>query len=272
MEKFKKETSPEEMMNLRESMMEKLDWWELPILFKEDFEDSPRIKAERLIESTPIDQLDKLSDEDLKMINDYTSMNWSKIGSDADMHRKKKIKVEELLKRRKDDGSVKGLILSGDYEMAGYYVLMSTEKDGKKAWKMTNSNNAAANIYTLEDDSLYFNKGEKEAKQLVTACRRKLKKDDIIMCANDGEEISEATGVVLTETKLYVLSDGRLDYIIEYSEMDDIDFDDDSIQIIVSDGEEVTIECSNHPKSYDETGAQVMFNLLMDIKERIENV
>jgi len=55
-----------------------------------------------------------------------------------------------------------------------------------------------------------------------------------------------------------------LEYIITYVEMENVDFTEDSVIIRVKSGEEVSLYCGN-----DEKYSKGVYNLLMDIKDRI---
>jgi len=145
-----------------------------------------------------------------------------------------------------DDGTVRGLILSGHYYFIGEHV--------------------------YKGDGIGSN-----GKIIATASRRRLKPEDIIMITSDTDEIDSRnfTGLAFTETQLFVFSHGSIDYIIDYAEMENIDFDGSDVYITVTEGETVCIDCeamaSDSDEDQVESYAEESYNLLMDIKERVEN-
>ena len=102
----------------------------------------------------------------------------------------------------------------------------------------------------------------------MTASRRKIKKEEIVLCAlEEGWTTDEMNGIIFTEDKILSLSDCKPEYIIRYSEIKEVDFDDENVFITVTDGEEVTIHCDDESSGYEYSKG--IFNLIMDIRDRI---
>ncbi len=139
-----------------------------------------------------------------------------------------------------DDGSVRGLIMSGDYAGIG------------------------EDVYTGQNV-------ENVARQIVTASRRKIKKEEILLVSKDEEEVRDMSGLVFTDSKLYVFNEGSIKHVIEYTKMKDVDFDEDSVILTLSSGDTVFLNCEEGEPYDDETYSEATYNLLMDIIERVAN-
>ncbi len=109
------------------------------------------------------------------------------------------------------------------------------------------------------------------ADDIVADSRRKIKKEDIILAelAKSGEAADSANYLVFTETALYQFVNHKIQNIIRYEEIEDADFTDDSVSVTTQDKNCVNIEVG--PSSdIKEKSPRILFNLLMDIKERVE--
>lgn len=187
------------------------------------------------------------------------------------LEREQEQELQKKLKER-NDGSIKGLILSGDYVrkisdrqiIGGVYIFTQNYNENNVEWDVLEEDTIStkpANLITISEKEQYSDlceKLEKEIENIVTLCRRKLKKKDILFVIHD---LNSSEGLVFTDKSLFVLNDDKLDYIIDYEEMEEIDFDEEELTITVTDGESVTIDC------WDDKRAKGVFNLLMDIKE-----
>lgn len=184
-------------------------------------------------------------------------------------------KAAEILAERKaavaadikslDDGTVRGLITSNDkYMKIVDKVGIQRTLNGEREWIWKNGRYESGTIYNAESISGWsWSDVERIADDIVTLCRRKFKKEEIILYTFD--DISTPTrGIVFLEDKICSFDEKKLEYIISYAEMGDIDFTEDSVTISVSGGEDVSIYCGD-----EEEYAQGVYNLLMDIKDRL---
>ena len=184
-------------------------------------------------------------------------------------------RIEEEKKKKikgVDDGSIRGLILSGDYRKVGRNVFVPKKEDGNVDWIYAGVNDAEFRIFSEKADSTWGWKDiEIIISDIVTVCRRKIRKEDIILCSMLDTYFERMTGVILTENKIYSLDSGTLDYIIEYKEIDEVDFSDDYVVLKVLDDKEVIFYCHDGD-SYDKYReySKNMYNLIMDIKDRYE--
>lgn len=149
---------------------------------------------------------------------------------------KRRLEEEKRQKAALDDGSVKGLILSGDYSGIGYHV---------------------ESCNTIDEDTAF---------NLVTLCRRKFKKEDILLYIE--VPYNDECGFVFTEDKIYFFIYSNLENVIEYSQIVSVDFNIDSVIIKLSDGEETTLDCGGFKGA--EEYSKHMYNLVLDIVDRIK--
>lgn len=200
-------------------------------------------------------------------------------------------KAEEVLAERKttggagrnplDDGSVKGLIVSNDkYLDIGRHVKIQRTLNGVREW-VDRDNEGTFNpwrsgqsfasefIYTENENDNFSNerwkKSESDADSIVALCRRKFRKEEIILFTHYNNYI--IGGMVFLEDRICTFNEKQLEYVIPYAEMEEIDFTDDSVTIrVLSDGEEenVSIYCGDKEKY-----TQGVYSLLMDIKDRL---
>ena len=177
--------------------------------------------------------------------------------------------VQEI-EKPEDDGTVRGLVFSGDYTRVADFVMVQGVFEDKTMW--TYREGYSGGVYTGSKDSgdtYSFKKADDFAKEIVTASRRKIKKKEIVLCAlEEGWTIDELNGIIFTEDKILSLSDGKPEYLIRYDEIKEVDFDDENVIITVADGEEATIHCDDESSGYGYSKG--IFNLIMDIRERLE--
>ncbi len=188
-------------------------------------------------------------------------------------------KAKEILEERKaaeeatknaarkalDDGTVKGLIVSRDYTNVGAGVAVQNIIDGVSAWTICGGGccNCAMTVISNGEDKSYWENVEETADNIRTFCRRKFKKEDIILISVDSFYSTES-GIVFLEDKICSFDQKKLEYIITYEEMEDIDFTENSVTVRVSDGQEVSLYCGDN-----EEYSKNMYNLIMDIKDRL---
>ncbi|MCM1234130.1 MAG: hypothetical protein NC489_28845 [Ruminococcus flavefaciens] len=180
--------------------------------------------------------------------------------------------AEEKDRKALDDGSVRGLILSGDYRNVGHTVMVQKMVNGKRAWDYASVNDDELETYIEgEETTGYMDwlKIDENASEIVTACRRKFKKQDMILCALLDENSESMTGIVFLQDKLYSFDAGKPEYGITYAEIEDADFTEDSVTIKVSDGGEASLYCHDGDNYRSEREyAKSMYNLIMDIRDR----
>lgn len=192
-------------------------------------------------------------------------------------------KVEAILEERKakrladikalDDGSVKGLIVSSNkYMNLGCYVLMQRTLNGIR--ELNDGFRACTTQVCCDEEDGGFlppdnwtvgcrwEDFEERADSAVTLCRRKFKKEEMILCVFP--DYKKESGIVFLEDRICTFREKNLEYIISYAEMEEVDFTEDSVTIRVSGGEEASIYCGDK-----EEYAKGVFNLLMDIKDRL---
>ena len=184
--------------------------------------------------------------------------------------KKKQEEIERVKTlENRDDGTVRGLLLSGDYVKkitGGYansYELVFTYSSDD-TWDIVEDSlpHPLITISSSNENSKYYKNMSDETDKIVTLCRRKLKKQDIALV--EIKKGSSYSGLIFTDKSLYVLYEDKLDYIIDYCEMEEIDFDENELVISVTEGDTVNIDCWYNDR------AQCIFNILMDIKDRIE--
>lgn len=215
---------------------------------------------------------EEVSTDELEIISHisfgFASQQFSQKAKDLLKERKA---TEEQAKKSLDDGSVKGLILSGDYRNVGHQVMVQKMVNGKRAWDYASVNDDEFETY-IEGENLGWNWSDidKYASDVVTVCRRKFKKQDIILCALLDENSESMTGIVFLQDKLCSFDAGKPEYGITYAEIEDADFTEDSVIIKVSDGGEANLYC--HDGDDYRSGreyAKSMYNLIMDIRDRV---
>ncbi len=142
---------------------------------------------------------------------------------------------QTILKTAKD---FKELILNNDYQMIAEYVYANDD---------------------LTDDM---------ALAAVSICRRRFKRNDIVLMIPLDEDVEGERGIVFTKDKLYCWEeDEEYKGEIAYDDIEDVTYTDDTITIIRKSGDEITIYCGigfiEHKRR--------MYNYLMDIKEYAES-
>lgn len=172
--------------------------------------------------------------------------------------------AEESAKKVLDDGSVKGLIVSGDYTNVGEGVAIRNVFDGVSAWTICGGGICSDAMSVTINDKDYWKDIEEAAGNVCAFCRKKFKKEDIILFSVDSFYSSLTMGIVFLEDRICTFDQKKLEYIITYAEMENVDFTEDSVTIRVTSGEEVSLYCGN-----DEKYSKGIYNLLMDIKDRI---
>ena len=146
---------------------------------------------------------------------------------------RRKMEKEAEIKRRNalDDGTVRGLLLSRDYSKVGDYVKIQHE---------------------LDEDTIM---------NVVSASRRKLKKDDIVLFSIMGD-LEGGSGLVFTNEKIYYLWDEKIQLNVSYTEIMECDYNEgDEVELTFNDGRKEAI--------YVEGYAKQIYNLIMDIKDRL---
>lgn len=173
--------------------------------------------------------------------------------------------AEEVAKTALDDGSVKGLFMSRGYTNVGEGVAIQNIVDGVGTWTICGGGccSSTRTVTSNDKDKRYWEDIEKAADNIRTYCRRKFQKEDIILFSLDSFYSTES-GIVFLEDRICSFDQKKLEYIITYAEMEDIDFTEDSVTIKISSGEEVSLYCGE-----GEEYSKNMYNLLMDIKDRL---
>ncbi len=236
---------------------------------------------------TPIEKIKDLSNEELQEIieraeadNDYDDRY-----SEAVEVLKKRLK--ELTKKERaslDDGTIKGMLINGNYLKLNAEVYIQYFINGENKWIIqvnedflsgTGSRKKIREPIALTASTIKcisagylgdYDSAEAKAKDIATVCKRRINKKDIVLAAMDQAQGGFFTsGYVFSEDKLYVLKKDELDYIIEYSEMESADIDGVKVKLYVEGGEEVTFEFS----SFDYEFAEELYNLIMDIIEKL---
>lgn len=172
--------------------------------------------------------------------------------------------VEESAKKALDDGSVKGLIISRDYTNVGEGVAIQNIVDEVSKWTICGGGCCSSAMTVTPKDKSYWKDIEEAACNVCAFCRRKFKKEDIILFSVDSFYSPMTMGIVFLEDKMCTFDQKMMEYIITYAEMENVDFTEDSVTIRVTSGEEVNLYCGN-----DEKYSKGIYNLLMDIKDRI---
>lgn len=156
------------------------------------------------------------------------------------------------------------MIISRDYTNVGEGVAIQNIVDGVSRWTICGGGCCSSAMKVTSKDTIYWKDMEEAAGNLCAFCRRKFKKEDIILFSVDSFYSPMTMGIVFLEDKICTFDQKMLEYIITYAEMENIDFTEDSVTIRVTSGEEVSLYCGN-----DEKYSKGIYNLLMDIKDRI---
>lgn len=210
---------------------------------------------------------EEVSTDELECIRYAASQRLSQRAREILKERKEaEERAKERAKKALDDGSVKGLIVSGDYTNVGEGVAIQNVVDGVSAWTICGGGccSSAMTVNPKAENKDYWKNIEEAAGNICAFCRRKFKKEDIILFSVDSFYSLLTMGIVFLEDKICSFDQKKLEYIITYAEMEDIDFTEDSVTIKVSSGEEVSLYCGD-----DKEYSKNMYNLLMDIKDRV---
>lgn len=207
-------------------------------------------------EEVPTDELETISHISIGAVSQRLSQKAKEILEERKA-------AEESAKKALDDGSVKGLIVSRDYTNVGAGVAIPNTVDGVNTWTICGGGCCSSVMTVNPKDTSYWANVEEAVDNICTFCRRKFRKEDIILCSVDSFYSTES-GIVFLEDKICSFDQKKLEYIITYAEMADIDFTEDSVTIKVSSGEEVSLYCGE-----GEEYSRNMYNLLMDIKDRL---
>ena len=159
-------------------------------------------------------------------------------------------------------------IFKGDYKDVGSYVMIPLFINGETEWLYKYSGQNELKRYREEKGNPYgtWRDIEKRIADAITVSRRKIKKPDIVLCSMIYDSVDDS--IVFTEEKIYAFGEEKLEYIIEYKEIDEVDFDEKFVILKLKDGKEVSLYCDNN-SSYTEF-TKNMYNFIMDILEVIE--
>lgn len=106
---------------------------------------------------------------------------------------------------------------------------------------------------------------------VVTMCRRKLKKKDILVLSitdeGDSGEISNA--IIFTKDKICVFWEDDIDDTINYADIKEVDYDRESV-IITTDAETHTLTCCCDEDREDASYPKYMYNFIMDIVDYLQ--
>lgn len=175
-------------------------------------------------------------------------------------------KAFEIRTKMKDDGSIRALIVNGNYSNIGRGIIIQKKFDDEIAWTLEGGGCCSTACTVTKDFDEYgnFNTAEKVAEEVRTLCRRKFKKENIILCVVDSFYSLEE-GIIFLEDKICTINQKKLEYMITYEEMEDVDFDETSVMIKVIGGEIISLYCGD-----EEEYSKGIYNLLMDIKDRLD--
>lgn len=112
---------------------------------------------------------------------------------------------------------------------------------------------------------------DQTAFDVVTICRRKLKKEDILVLSiTEGyvdEEIS--SGIIFTKDKICEFDDDALYNIIKYTDIKEVDYDTESVKI-TTDAKTHTLICCCDEDREDASYSKYMYNFIMDIVDYLQ--
>ena len=182
------------------------------------------------------------------------------------IHEKEIQQKEEKIKAL-DDGTVKGLILSGNYYNIGSTVIVQVNSN-ELLYASSNDYEFTEYIKDISTYGFTWKDVDEYISNVVTVCRRKVKKDKILICSLLDTYFERMSGQAFTNEKIYAFDDGKLQYIITYDEIDDADFEEDAVILKLTGGQEIRLYC-------DESGqgsrySKNLFNFIMDIKDRLD--
>ena len=243
-----------------------------------------------IVLDTPIDKMKELPNEELQEIIEAAEADNDFDDSYCEAVEILKERLKELTKKERasfDDGTIKGMLINGDYLKVNAEVYIQYLIKGENKWVIQVNEDllggagfrqkTLAPIAFTENTIKCISAGylsdyksaEMKAKDIATVCKRRINKKDIVLAAMDHGSFADGftNGYIFTEDKLYVLKRNELDYIINYSEMENADIDREKIKLSVKDDEEVIFEFSSFDRDY----AEEMYNLFMDIIERIHS-
>ncbi len=189
---------------------------------------------------------------------------------------KKKLDYAIAARKSMDDESIRGMFLNTNYFMISEYVAIQVYTKDEHIWivnndsfmrkyiKDNNQNMIQKDIelkICFEGDRDY-DVAEEIARDVVIACKRSVKKSDILIIAM--KSYLRCDGIVFGERSLYIMNDKKVDYIITYDEIERADYENNLLRIVRKGDKKIDIEMT------DRDYAMEMFNLLTDIKERGE--
>lgn len=146
--------------------------------------------------------------------------------------------IAELIKKNIDD-----------YKNIGYYVTFREDI-------------ASAEWDIITDQTAF---------DVVSICRRKLKKKDILVLSitekyGDGDI---RNGIIFMKDKICEFNDDALYNIIKYIDIKEADYDTESVTI-TTDAETHTLTCCYDTDEYDESYPKYMYNFIMDIVDYLQ--
>lgn len=181
---------------------------------------------------------------------------------------------EEMRKNVKgeDDGTVKGLLLAGDYRNIGHEVIRRKVVGTDVEWVWADINTDEFSLLKKNNDSSW-EWIDSIASDIEAVCYGEIEKEEIVLCALLDSHIKRMTGCVFTESKLYILEKGELQSVINYVKIRAAEYDDKFVTLILSNGVREKIWCHGVDSytSYREY-TENMYGLIMDIKKRLEEI
>ena len=171
-----------------------------------------------------------------------------------------------------DSETIKDLILNGDYFGVSQTVAVQHFTENDNYWVQKGYGSEPMTFSPHDEDFLHqreWKSLEDEAKTIITLLRRRCKKEDILLyCYEmgkvDGKYSMEAHGIVFTRNRILTWFEKKPEYIIEYREIAEVDYNDTSVIITVEGGETADLYCGT-----EENYAKEIYNLIMDILDSL---
>ncbi len=197
---------------------------------------------------------------------------------------------KEPVEKNPDDGTVRWMIQHGDYHHVAFCVIKPLTSDFKR-WNVRSGLGKNTSFYYAPTDDDSKKRMNRLIKNLLSICKNEFNREDILLIglgyhwvqwdwevSKRNSDKDDDYGLIFTDNKIYAMSHGKLDYIIEYTEIAKVKDDGNDIILTVEDGETVRLECGddfchynvprNDPDAHHGYGSW-MKELILDIMDRM---
>ena len=171
-----------------------------------------------------------------------------------------------------EDGFITTLFFKGEYRNIGNNIIVQKSIDGNRVFGRADINAKELTLHKESDtDTWGWKNCDSILSDITTASRRKIKKESIVISCFMDEYFDRMIGLVFTNEKIHYILRGRLATSINYADIEDVDFEEDTITLKLLNGEEIDLYCDDGDSytSYRDY-TKNLYNFIMDIKDMIE--